>query len=209
MHRTLLPLAALCLLATGGCDYFRAAQPNVPTFAPFTPDYADPDAALQTISNAIQDKARTIGLTAYADAFAESTSTSTPGYHQLFWPGDVGTWQAATGRLPTGDWNRPLELHFFVYLVNLRPDEYRLAWEPDDPNPDVPGLDSWVVHRRYVLTTETTEGTQTSTLAVGFAKLTFLRVGGNWRIVRWEDRVDPRVSDPEQLTLGRRRLDSH
>lgn len=209
LRNALLGGAVLALLA--GCDYFRAAQPEAPTGDDaFLPDYSDPDRTLETIANAIADKARTIGITAYTGAFAESTSTSTPGYHQLFWPTDVSNW-ITSGHTPPSDWGFALERNFYVRFVNLRGDNYRMEWAPDDANPDDVRGSQATIHRHYVVTTLAEDGSVSSTLAVGFADLILIQFpDGDWEITRWNDRIDPEAdpNDPEQLTLGRRRLNT-
>ncbi len=206
----LWPIAAVLiavLAVTSGCNFFRPAQPEPFAEAPFLPDYRDPDATLQTIADALSDKARTIGVTAYAGAFAESTSAQTPAYHHFFWPDDVFHWRQASGR-PAPEWNFLLEQNFYIKFVNLRGDAYRLQWAVDDLNPDDVRDDQASVHRHYLVTTETEDGAISDTLAVGYADLTVIRSADSWRITRWDDRIDPNgnPNNPEAVTLGRRRL---
>lgn len=205
--------ALVSALAMAGCDYFRPADPEAPSDqTAFLPNYSDPDSTLQTIALAIGDKGVTIGGVAYATAFAESVSaSSTIAYHHFFWPEDVAVWQSITGRPPPGDWGFALEQTFYTRFVRLRPDEYRMTWVPDPPNPDDRGANEATLHRRYLVTTHAINGNQTSVQAVGFADLRLERFpDGNWRITRWNDRRDPDAdpNDPEQVTLGRRRLNS-
>jgi hypothetical protein len=192
----------------GGCDYFRPAEPEPPPPGTVVlPDYSHPDSTLATIARAIADKGQTNGSSVYAGAFAESTSSSTPAYHQFFWPEDAADWQGLGRTVP--DWTLPLELIFYNQVINLRSDLYHLEWAPDPPNPDDFRPDQAFIHRRYVLTTATGDGTVSSTLAVGYADLTMaLGPDGAWRIVIWQDRRDPAVADPEAVTLGRRRLNA-
>jgi hypothetical protein len=78
------------------------------------------------------------------------------------------------------------------------------------PDPQ-PGDTEAILYRRYrVLATE--QDGNTSIIAVGFADLTFAKISTDrWLITRWVDHVDPAVGanplDPEQKTLGRRRLE--
>lgn len=204
--------AAAMAALLGGCDYFRPAKPEPPGEIFFTPDYSSVEATLQTISDAVGDKARTIGLTAYAGAFAESTTTSTPGFHAFFSDQDENVWIGSGHSLPA-DWNLPLERNFYIRFVGLRGDTYQLEWGPDDENPDIDqGPDVKIVSRHYVVRTlSETDQSVTSTLAIGFAELTFVRgEDSNWRIRLWRDRIDPNAdpNDPEQITLGRRRLNT-
>jgi len=201
---------ALSALASG-CNYFRAAQPEAPHEIPFVASYDLPEATLQTIVDAIQDKARTIGLTAYAGAFAESTVATTPGFHQRFSPEDEAVWQASGHTVPP-DWNFSRERNFYIRLATFRPDPYELEWTKDLDNDDTsPSADVMILHRHYVLHTLAQDGSVSGTVAIGFADLTLVRfTNGDWRIALWEDRIDPGFdrNDPEQLTLGRRRLNT-
>ena len=208
----------LALVALGGCDYFRPADPEPPSAgATFLPDYSDPDSTLATIARAIAVKGVGIGASAYAGAFAESvTAGSIAGYHQLFWPLDVSAWSTAVGdRPPPGDWGFTLEQNFYANgataLIRLRPDAYQMEWAPDPLNPDDSGAETATIHRHYLVTTRTDDGALNTYLAIGYADLKFIRFSdANWRIVRWEDRRDPNADpgDQEQVTLGRRRLNT-
>lgn len=207
--RPLISIVALALLL-GGCNYFKPAQPEAPTNAPFTPDYTTPEATLETISLAIHDKARTIGLTAYSQAFAESTSAATPAYHQFFWPPEAEAWEQLYHTAPV--WVLTLEKNFYVRFVGLFPDSYDLLWEPDQNLPDTsnPTGDVVYLHRHYLVRRATEAGDEIGKVAVGFADLTLVRQGDQWKITIWQDRIDPDAdpNDPDQLTMGRRRLNT-
>jgi hypothetical protein len=203
--------AAALALAVGawGCDYWKAAQPEAPILAPFTPSYVSPQATLETIANAIADKALTVGVTAYKAAFADSTSPSTPAYHQSFWTTDATSWEAAGHTVP--DWTIREEEHFYLKFVNLQPQAYELEWLPDQDLPDDESADVVHWHRHYLVRTLDNAGNPIAVQAIGFADLTIVRFpDGNWRIARWDDRIDPAAdpNDPEQMTLGRRRLNT-
>jgi hypothetical protein len=203
-------LALLLAVAAGGCNYFRAAQPEAPTAQPFTPSYISPEATLQTMVDALADKAVTIGLTAYLGALAESTTTSTPGFHQLFWPTDAAAWESSNHTVPP-DWNLSLERNFYIFFVKLRSDNYELEWAEDEDLADDQTADIAHLHRHYRIRTLAVEdGSVTSTLAIGFADLTLVRFDDAWKITLWADRIDPNAdpNDPEQMTLGRRRLNT-
>lgn len=202
----------LVTLALSGCDLFRPAEPEPPAAGTgFVPDYSQPDSSLATIARALADKGLTIGSVAYAGAFAESvTAGAVAGFHHLFWPEDAASFSQAGGTVPS-DWGFSLEQTFYSRFVRLRPDAYRMAWMVDPPNPDDIGADVATIHRHYLVTSHSSDGTQTSVLAIGYADLRLLRFSdGAWRIVRWDDRRDPGAdpSDPEQITLGRRRLNT-
>ena len=71
--------------------------------------------------------------------------------------------------------------------------------------------DQALIHRHYLVTALDNVGNPTSTLAIGFADVTMVLINGNWKITRWNDRIDPNADpgDTEQKTLGRRRLNSY
>lgn len=202
-------IVLLLALLGAGCDSFRPADPEPPPVGTgFVPDYSQPDSTLATIAKAIADKGVTIGSVAYAGAFAESLGAGAiAGFHHLFWPEDVASFQGAGGT-PPSDWGYALEQTFHSRFIRLRPDSYRLEWVPDPPNPDDVSADEATIHRHYRVTTHSFQGTQTSVLAVGFADLRLIRFSdGAWRIVRWDDRRDS-AADPNDLTFGRQRLNS-
>lgn len=202
------------MLGVGACDYFSPAQPEPPAAgSSFIPDYGSPDSTLATIAKSIADKGVTIGGTAYGGAFAESVTTSSAaGFHQFFWPQDVVDWKVAVGgRNEPADWGFALEQTFYNRFVRIRPDAYQMAWAPDSLHPDDIGSDAATIHRHYLVTSHASDGTRTSFLTIGYADLRLLRFSdGNWRIVRWDDRRDPNAdpNDQEQVTLGRRRLNT-
>jgi len=195
-------------LAGGGCDLFRPADPEPPGGSVIIPDYSSPETTLESLALALADKARTNGTSVYVGAFAESTSAATPAYHHFFSPEDAASWIVLGREVPV--WNLNLEQNFYIKFVTLRGEDYRLIWIPDDLNPDDIRETQATIHRYYTIDTEDLDGNLTGALARGFADLTFLRgTDGNWRITRWEDRVDP-SADPgaEEVTLGRRRLNT-
>ncbi|HEY3215712.1 MAG TPA: hypothetical protein VGK93_04405 [Candidatus Eisenbacteria bacterium] len=178
-----------------------------PTFRPQpTTDYSDPDRTLETMARAIADKGRTSGGQAYAGALAESTSAATPGFHQFFWPEDQIRWESISGRPAPADWNNALERNFYTRFVALRGEGYQMTWSPGRQSDDVsPTLAT--LYRQYVVTTQSGDS-----IAIGQADLYFYKsASGNWLIRRWDDRPDfdrTNPTDPEQQTLGLRRLGS-
>ena len=195
------------MLAIAGCGYFRPANAPQPTQSLPPGNYSRPDATLQTMNIGLSAKS-SAGGSLYLSAFAESTTTSTPAYHQLFDPVDVVDW---SGGVP-GDWERTREQRLYNYLVQLRPDDaYFLNWEDglvtDDPPDEVNGIA--VVHRHYEIITTNEQTSASTVIAIGYAKLTFLRDDQDrWLIVRWEDSRDSEAdpNEQEQVSLGRRRL---
>ena len=194
-------------LAGAGCDLFRPANPERPDERAILADYTDPDQTLDMIARAIQDKARTNGSSVYIGAFAESTSATTPAYHQFFWPSDVDNCASCGGVAP--NWGRTLEGDFYNWFVSLRGDEYQMTWVPDDTHPPDVRETRAEISMHYEITTQTSDGEVTGALAKGFADLVLVRgLDGNWRITIWNDRIDPNA-DPgaEEVSLGRRRLE--
>lgn len=199
-----------------GCNgLFTPAVPEPPTGNPIVANYRSPEAALQTMELGIAAKAE--GAAAYLGAFADSTSAGDlAGYHQVFDPIVVDSWEQSTGRTAPSDWNFSLEQSFFLkFVATVLPDyDFAATFEPvvgeTDPDPTETRVD---LHRRYLVLAVSPAGTSQSTIAIGLANLTFTKFPGErWLITRWEDRLDPAVgaapADTNQLTLGRRRLDS-
>jgi len=203
-----LRLALLAgLVAAAGCGYFRPTEPEIPTSPPLRSNYSHPDSSLESMNIGLGDKS-TQGSGVYMTALAESISTSTPGFHQLFWPEDIVDW---SGVVPS-DWNWSFELRLYSYLIDLRPlDTYRLIWADGQTTDDIDFVVGVAqIQRRYRVVTYNTDGDSTI-IAIGFADLTFYRdAQSRWVITRWADRSDPEADpgDQDQVTLGRRRLQS-
>jgi hypothetical protein len=204
-------LVALAMTGLAACDWFRPAQPEAPSGEiAFIPDYSQPESTLVTIARAIADKGVTIGASAYAGAFAESVTSASPAaYHQFFSDQDIANWLINHSAVP--DWGFREEQTFYNRFVRLYPaDAYRMEWAKDTLNPDVES--EGVFNRHYLITGHNpTTGNQTRFLAIGYCTLKMLQfTDGNWRIVRWDDKVDPNANpdDQEQVSLGKRRLDT-
>ena len=87
--RPLVLLAALWLSSTAvRCNLFQPARPEPPTGSAITPDYTDPYNVLNTMTQAIEDKARRNGQTAYIRAFADS-GLDGRAFHAFFDPASV------------------------------------------------------------------------------------------------------------------------
>lgn len=218
-----IAVLALCwfTLTSGvfsGCNgLFTPAVPEPPTGNPIVANYRSPEAALQTMALGIAAKAE--GRAAYLGAFADSTSPSdSAGYHQVFDPTVVDFWKQTSGRTPPSDWDFSLEQSFFLkFVATIYPGHefiaiFELGDRPDpDPVPTEPNRVE--LYRRYTVFAVSPADNSTSIIAIGLANLTFRRFPGErWLITRWEDRLDPAVgaipAEQDQLTLGRRRLDS-
>ena len=218
LPRLALLALAWCTLTGGvfsGCrGLFTPAIPEPPTGRPIVPDYRSPEATLRTMALGIQAKGQ--GASAWLGAFADSTRPEDgPAYHQFFDPADLEFDQGTCGCEAPTDWRTSQEQEFYLEFLSVRPsDEYAAIFDSVETRPDPTAGDTEaVLHRRYLVLATALDGNSTQVIAVGFADLTFTKVAaGRWLITRWEDHVDPDVgvnpSDPEQLTLGRRRLES-
>jgi len=191
------------LVAAAGCNYFRPTEPETPTNPPLRTNYGHPDSSLQSMNVGLADKS-TQGSGAYITALAESISTSTPAFHQLFWPEDVVTW---SGLVP-GDWNASFEQRLYSYLIGLRPlDTYKLIWSDGRTTDNIDFIGGFAqIERRYRVVTYNSDGDSTI-LALGFADLTFYQDAlDRWVITLWVDKSDDDPDVPDRLTLGKRRL---
>lgn len=211
----ILPALLLATLAlAAGCDYFRPEDPPAPDPGDLiAQDYSNAEATLETIRQAVEAKGLKGGAEAYANAFSDSIPPSTPGFFQYFWPADEAAWEAAGNEVP--DWDKAAERLFYNIgprsLVNLRDEDYRMTWDPEPGNPDEPGDQFIVVHRRYRIDAVGVAGTAVEIIAKGYADIVLTRLeDGNWKLTRWQDRADPEIDPelPEQRTWGQRRLES-
>lgn len=211
-----LSALTLALMATSGCSNpFTPASPEPPAPGGVTEDFSTPAKLLDTITGAIADKGQG-GASAYANAFADSTQGSERAFYAFHWPAAVDAWRAVSLRDPPEPWDLTLERAFYQYLVGYRPTaSYTMTWnddptsESDDIEITAPGLA--VIHRRYILFTSTSD-TDIAVIAIGYADLYLYKANGRWFIYRWQDRIDPDIgvnpADPEQLSMGARRLES-
>jgi hypothetical protein len=200
-------------IGLSGCDYFRPAAPEPPTSGDvLLTNYTHPDSTLETMRRGIEAKSG--GAAAYSGALADSLDSTTPDFHHVFWQAELDAWVQSGGQAPS-DWNSNLETTFFHRFITLRNEPYMLRWDVDETRPDDIGTDQATIHRRYTLRSfnVTAPGETTFTfLALGFADLTLYRRAqdGAWLVRLWQDRPDPAADpqDEEQMTLGRRRLQS-
>ena len=206
----------LLVLGLAGCvGFFRPAQPEPPTNTGFIPSYADPNQTLDALSGGIADKARSNGLSVYLGGLADPQRDAHE-FQATIDPAVVQLWEQSSGRTaPT--WTLALEQNFYGYLVGLRSnDDYVMQWEEDPTQgDDVLNLAAGeaTLHRKYTLLAISPDGSTARTIAIGYATLNFIKGGaGHWVITQWQDRVDPKVganpSNPDSLSMGRRRLDS-
>jgi len=222
VRRALPRLALLALVwfaLTGhvlsGCKgLFKTATPEPPSGPPVRLNYSSPEATLLTMESGMEAKGQ--GLSAWLGAFADSTNpiSDVIGYHQVFDGADLQFFGSACHcEVPT-DWRFSQEQQFFLDFLNVRPsDNYAAVFDsvPQTPDPP-PGDQSALLYRQYKVYANAIDGNATTVIGIGFADLTFTKIGTNWLITRWVDHVDPAIgvnpSEPDQLTLGRRRLES-
>jgi hypothetical protein len=197
-----------------GCKgLFKPATPEPPSGPPVQLNYSSPEATLKTMEDGMQAKGQ--GSSAWLGAFADSTSFNDPiAYHQVFDSADLQFFTSACHCAAPGDWRFSQEQQFFLDFLNVRPsDTYAAVFDsvPQTPDPP-PGDQSALLYRQYKVYANAIDGNATSVIAIGFADLTFTKIGPNWLITRWVDHVDPSVgvnpTEPDQLTFGRRRLES-
>jgi len=207
--------AGVLALALGACvNPFQPATPESPTGKGVTENFATPDLLLQTMSDAISTKG-TSGRNAYYDVLADSTGTpGMPAFYAFHFPAVVDAWRLSTQRDPPNPWDIRLEKLFYDYLIGLLPTfTYTFVWAPDNSSPVDqydPTAGTALYHRYYEL--QATSGSINKTIAIGYADLYMQKVNGRWWLYRWEDRVNPpdgvNPTDPDRLSMGRRRLDS-
>lgn len=198
-----LGLTAIGLL--GGCaNLFRPSAAEPPAREAVPANYSSAAATLRTIALAVA--AKSAGVETYMGAFAESTTASTPGFHQFFHPQVAERWEHLTGRTVPPDWDVRLERRFFEYFSNIETNPFEFEWSKDDTHPDAgaeASTDS--LYRDYRVFSIAEDGTSTI-IARGSARLEFARTLDNrWLVTRWRDLIDPA---DDQLTLGARRLES-
>jgi hypothetical protein len=218
LRRLALLAVSWCMMTGGafsGCrGLFTPAIPEPPTGNPIVVDYRSPEATLRTMKLGIAAKGQ--GASAWLGAFPDSLRPEDgPGYHQIFDPADKSLFEAACGCLAPGDWRTSQEQDFYLSFLEVRlSDAYVAVFDSIDALPDgTPTASTALLHRRYAVYANAPDGNTTLIIAIGYADLTFTKLTGDrWLITRWEDHVDPAVgvnpSDPYQLSLGRRRLES-
>lgn len=218
-HRSIeraLPRLALlglvwCTLTGGvfsGCSgLFTPATPERPTTPPIIPDYSSAEATLLTMIAAIQAKDQ--GTDAWVGAFADSVADGAPpGFYIIFDADDVRICECT---VPV-TWSRSEERLFYQKFMDVSTSAtYGAIFteNQDRPDPTPTTADQRIFNRYYQVFATEESGVQ-STIAIGRVELTLKGSGDRWIITRWIDEVtdiglDP--NDPEQKTLGRRRLE--
>ncbi len=213
-HAFLACIALALAVSVSGCrNPFQPATPELPTGLPVIENFSSPDSLLTTMANAVMKKG-TSGRNAYYHALADSTGGLTPGFYAVPYPAVADAWRLTAQRDPPNPWNLPLEKLFYDYLIAVLPGfTYSFAWAHDNTQSvDIldDGAGTALYHRYYELQASSADGLTTKTIAVGYADLYMLKVNSRWYLTRWEDRVgkDQSLADPEQRSMGWRRLDS-
>jgi hypothetical protein len=181
----------------------------------FPPRATTPDRLLRVISTAVEIH-DDIGRRVYAAAFCDSSRRGMPAFRAFNDPAVLAAWAAETGRQPLNPTDFPVEIRFYEYLIHLYPGAtYTFTWSPDPMSPadivdDTAGRAT--LHRGYHVMVTSQDRSVERIIAVGYADLELIRTSGRWRVRTWNDRLDPSVgphpADPEQRTMGWRRLDS-
>jgi len=210
MRVTVLVLGlALC----AGCGLFDPTSPEPPgQNRPVPTNYSHPDSALNTIDLAVEAKGSTNAASAYTRAFADSDGVSADGvdFHAFVSNEILEQFcNPFTPRCETAThWDFDQEAIFYGSLIRLYDYPFSVEFTKDDPNPDEPGDDLWILHRKYVIRAHPTSGP--IVVATGFADLYFVKAASSvnrWVIHRWEDRRDPNA-DSSLPTWGERRVRS-
>jgi len=196
------------MLAAQGCGLFKPASPQPPIGSAIVGRYNDPDTTLETLRLAIADKAQTNGQTVYMAGFADSAADGVD-FHAFFDPATVVRFTSAGHAPPDLNWGRRYEQNFYVKFAQLQPSgAYELKWLPDPHSiADDRQPTTALLHRQYFASAALAD---TSVfLARGYADLSFVKVGSDWKLVRWQDREDPTANiDAGELSYGQRRLES-
>jgi len=210
----LVAAAGLTLIAAGCTNPFTPAKPAPPIGGGVIPQFGTPEQLLTTIASAISTRGVS-GQNAYAQSLADSTSPTTLAFYAFHAPTVVDAWKQETSLTPPDPWDSRLELLFYSYLAERLPTfTYSFVFLPDNLSSSDPPVDEVnglaMVHRHYYLYA-TSQSIQ-KIIAVGYADLYMQKVNSRWYLYRWEDRVDPdygvHPSDPDEVCMGRRRLDS-
>jgi len=198
--------------ALSGCQgLFKPAIPEPPSGPPVQNDYSSPEATLRTMAEGMAAKGQ--GSDAWLGAFADTAKIEF-GYHQIFDPNVLAGFVQSGGDDP-GDWQWKEESLFFPEFISgvHTSDTFEAKFDSLDFPQDPPAeADLAVLYRSYKIVAKPVDSPDSTIIAIGTADLTFRRTRtSEWLIVRWVDHVDPAVGlnpkDPEQVTLGRRRLD--
>jgi hypothetical protein len=196
-----------------GCrGLFTPSVPEPPSGPPLVVNYNTVLGTLNTMAAGIARKSQD-GSSAYLGAFSDGSISGSAIYKQTFDPGVIQRCNQTAG-CSVSVWDYGEEVGFYAYLIGLRPtNTYTLNWQIDVARPDPPsdGVTA-EIHRHYQVVTLAPDGNTTDVVAIGYADMIFTKIASKWQITQWDDRVDPLIgvypTNPEQLSLGARRLES-
>jgi hypothetical protein len=199
------PRASILLLGAAlatlpGCGLFKPTEPEPPSGGVVQANYTDPEATLETLRRAIEDKGATTGLTAYLDGIASPTRDGL-NFTAIHLATVV---QALQGVVTIPDpWTHALEGSFYSRLIGIETAAYVMRWDPDTRFSDAEdqiGAEDAVLNRIYTIQTEA------QTIARGYAKISFRQTApGRWVVVTWEER-NVEAGESEDLTFSMLRL---
>ena len=203
-----LPAVIGILLAAQGCGLFKPASPQPPIGSAIVGRYNFPDTTLNTLALAVGDKAQTNGQSVYMAGFADS-SVDGVDFHAFFDPATVARFTSGGHAPPDLNWGTRYEQNFYVKFAQLQPSAaYQLVWQVDSTSviDDIQPTTA-LLHRKYRVFAALSD--TSVALARGYVDLAFVKVGSDWKIVRWQDREDPVANiDAGELSFGQRRLES-
>jgi len=197
------------MLLVQGCGLFKPASPQPPIFGSgIVGRYNLPDTTLNTLALGIADKAQTNGQSVYMAGFADS-SVDGVDFHAFFDPATVVRFTSGGHAPPDLNWRTPYEQNFYVKFAQIQPSAtYQFIWQVDSTSviDDIQPTTA-LLHRKYRAFAAL--GDTAISLARGYADLSFVKIGSDWKIVRWQDREDPAANiDAGELSFGQRRLES-
>jgi hypothetical protein len=216
-RRTLIAagIAVVLALPAAGCvNPFKPATPEAPTGNPVIENFSTPGQLLTTMAAAVMKGPD--GRNAYSDALADSTLIAMPGFYAVPYPTVADAWRITTQRDLPDPWTLPMEKLFFDYLTSAQVSlgfTYTFTWSYDNTASDslldeTAGIALY--HRQYNLQASSADGNIIKTIATGYADLYMRKPNNRWYLTRWEDRIGAgqSIADPEQRSMGWRRLDS-
>jgi hypothetical protein len=204
----LLPFLLGSILIVPGCGLFKPASPQPPIGSAIVGRYNFPDTTLNTLALAIADKAQTNGQSVYIAGFADSAVDGVD-FHAFFDPATVLRFTSGGHSPPDLNWGIRYEQNFYVKFAQLQPGAtYQFIWQVDSTSviDDIQPTTA-LLHRKYRAFAALAD--TSVLLSRGYADLAFVKVGSDWKIVRWQDREDPAANlDAGELSFGQRRLES-
>lgn len=212
LRRTARPLLAAFALFLAGCaNPFAPATPEPPDPSGITQDYSSPARLLNTLTAAMENKGEA-GRLAWIDALADSTGPDTRAFYAFQDARVLSAWRLSSPVAPPDPWTIDNERLFYDRFIQFD-GEYTMQFGEDDTSPNDlidETAGTALLHRQYIVAT--TAGSTTRIIAIGYVDLYLVKYQDRWFVIRWDDRLDPLIgvdpADPDNLTLGWRRLES-